>query len=321
MRVLSFAFALLASVTSAAAQTYPTKSITIIVPFAAGGPSDALARLLGDRMKATLGQGFLIENVTGAAGSIAVGRAVRAPPDGYTVSFGHLGTHVANGAIYSLPYDMLTDLEPVALLPSNPMVVVSTNRVPAKTLKELLTWLKANADKATAGTAGAGSGSHIAGVYLEGLAGLKLQYVPYRGTAPALNDLVGGQIDIIIDQASNSMQQIRAGRIRAYAITDAKRLAAAPDIPTAEEAGLPGFHMTLWNGLWVPKGTPKNVIAKLNAAVVEAMADPAVQKRLTDLGLEIPPRERLTPAALAAWHKAEVEKWHPIVKKAGIKPE
>ena len=201
------------------------------------------------------------------------------------------------------------------------MVVVSTNKVPAKTLKELVAWLKANADKASAGTAGAGSGSHIAGVYFEGLTGLKLQYVPYRGTAPALNDLVGGQIDIIVDQASNSMQQIRAGRIRAYAISDAKKLAAAPDIPTAEEAGLPGFHMTLWNGLWVPKGTPKDAIAKLNAAAVEAMADPAVRKQLNDLGLDVPVRERQTPAALAAWHKAEVEKWHPIIKKAGIKPE
>ena len=321
MRTLLAAAATVAVVTSAAAQTYPNKPVTIIVPFAAGGPSDALARLLGDRMKATLGQSFLVENVTGAAGSIAVGRAVRAAPDGYTVSFGHLGTHVANGAIYSLPYDVLADFEPVVMLPSNPMVVVSKPALPAKTLKEVLAWLKANQATATAGTAGAGSGSHIAGVYLESLTGLKLQYVPYRGTAPALNDLVGGQIDIIVDQASNSMQQIRAGRIRAYAITDNKRLAAAPDIPTAEEAGLPGFHMTLWNGLWVPKGTPKDIVARLNAATVEAMADPAVQKRLNDLGLELPARDQQTPQALAAWHKAEIEKWWPIIKKAGIKPE
>ena len=291
------------------------------MPFAAGGPSDALARIMGERMKATLGQSFVVENVTGAAGSIGVGRAVRAAPDGYTISFGHLGTHVANGAIYPLPYDMLTDLEPVVLLPSNPMVMVSRPTLPAKNLKELIAWLKANQDKATAGTAGAGSGSHIAGVYLQSLTGLRLQYVPYRGTAPALTDLVGGQIDIIVDQASNSMQQIRSGGIRAYAISDSKRLKAAPDIPTAEEAGLPGFHMTLWNGLWVPKGTPKDVIARLNAAAVEAMADPAVQKRLNDLGLELPPREQQTPQALASWHKAEVDKWWPIIKKAGIKPE
>ena len=246
---------------------------------------------------------------------------MRSAPDGYTISFGHLGTHVANGAIYPLPYDMLTDLEPVVLLPSNPMVVVSKNALPAKNLKELIAWLKANQDKATAGTAGAGSGAHIAGVYLQSLTGLNLQYVPYRGTAPALTDLVGGQIDIIVDQASNSMQQIRSGGIRAYAITDTKRLKAAPEIPTAEEAGLPGFHMTLWSGLWVPKGTPKDVIARLNTAAVEAMADPAVQKRLNDLGLEVPAREQQTPQALGVWHKAEIDKWWPIIKKAGIKPE
>jgi tripartite-type tricarboxylate transporter receptor subunit TctC len=324
MRLLLWAAAAVVVVTgaiNAAAQTYPNKSVTIIVPFAAGGPSDALARILGDRMKASLGQMFVVENVTGAAGSIGVGRAVRAAPDGYTISFGHLGTHVANGAIYPLPYDMLTDLEPVALLPSNPMVVVSRGNLPATNLKELLAWLKANQDKATAGTAGAGSGAHIAGVYLQSLTGLRLQYVPYRGTGPALNDLVGGQIDIIVDQASNSMQQIRSGRIRAYAITDSKRLKAAPEIPTAEEGGLPGFHMTLWSGLWLPKGTPKDIVVKLNAAAVEAMADPQVQKRLTDLGLELPAREQQTPQALGAWHKAEVEKWWPIIKKAGIKPE
>ncbi|MCC6890621.1 MAG: tripartite tricarboxylate transporter substrate binding protein BugD [Hyphomicrobiales bacterium] len=322
MKALSLATMLLAAgIADAAAQAFPARPVTVIVPFAAGGPSDALARLLGDRMKATLGQSVLVENVTGAGGSIAVGRAVKAAPDGHTVSFGHLGTHVFNGAIYPLPYDMLTDLEPVVLLPSNPMVVVSRDSLPAKSLKELLAWLKANAARATAGTAGAGSGSHIGGVYLESLTGLRLQYVPYRGTAPALNDLVGGQIDIIVDQASNSMQQIRAGRIRAYAVTDSKRLAAASDIPTAEEAGLPGFHMTLWNGLWVPKGTPKEAIARLNAAAVEALADPAVQKRLADLGLDTPSAERLTPPALAAWHRSEVEKWWPIIRKAGIKPE
>jgi len=321
LKVLLVVVASIGGVTSPSAQTYPSKPITIVVPFAAGGPSDALARILGDRMKATLGQAFVIENVTGAGGSIGVGRAVRAPADGYTIGFGHLGTHVANQAIYPLPYDMLADLDPVVLLPSNPMVMVSRNSLPAKGLQELLAWLKANPDKATAGTAGAGSGSHIGGVYLQNLTGLRLQFVPYRGTAPALTDLVAGQIDVIVDQASNSMQQIRTGNIRAYAITDRKRLSAAPDIPTVDEAGLPGFYMTLWNGLWVPKGTPKEAVNKLNAAVVEALADPAVKQRLVDLGLEIPERDQLTPEALAAWHKAEAGKWWPIIKAANIKPE
>jgi tripartite-type tricarboxylate transporter receptor subunit TctC len=313
--------ATLAGIASASAQPYPSRPVTIVVPFAAGGPSDALARILGDRLRASLGQTFVVENVVGAGGSLGVGRAVRAAPDGYTISYGHLGTHVFNGAIYPLQYDLLADFEPVVLLPSNPMVVVSNNSLPAKNLSELIAWLKANQSKATAGTAGAGSGSHIGGVYLQNLAGLRLQFVPYRGTGPALNDLVAGQIDIIVDQASNSMQQIRAGTIRAYAVSDSKRLAAAPDIPTAEEAGLPGFHMTLWNALWVPKGTPSEVIGKLNGAVVEAMADGAVKQRLNDLGLEIPPREQQTPQALGAWHKAEAAKWWPIVRAANIKPE
>jgi tripartite-type tricarboxylate transporter receptor subunit TctC len=321
LKVLPVVLASIALVTDARAQTYPSKPITIVVPFAAGGPSDALARILGDRMKATLGQSFVIENVTGAGGSIGVGRAVRAPADGYTISFGHLGTHVANQAIYPLPYDMLADLDPVVLLPSNPMVVVSRNSLPAKSLQELIAWLKANPGKGSAGTAGAGSGSHIGGVYMQNLTGLRFQFVPYRGTAPALTDLVAGQIDIIVDQASNSMQQIRAGSIRAYAITDRKRLSAAPEIPTVDEAGLPGFYMTLWNGLWVPKGTPKDAVSKLNAAVVEALADPAVKSRLVDLGLEIPERHQLTPEALGAWHKAEAGKWWPIIKAANIRPE
>jgi tripartite-type tricarboxylate transporter receptor subunit TctC len=321
-RVLSVAVVtMLAGIVSATAQTYPNKPVTIIVPFAAGGPSDALSRIMGERMKTSLGQPFLIENVTGAAGSIGVGRAVRAAPDGYTMSFGHLGTHVANAAIYPLSYDMLTDLEPVVMLPSNPMVVVSRNSLPATTLQELIAWLKANQDKATAGTAGSGSGSHIAGVYMQTLTGLRFQYVPYRGTAPALTDLVSGQIDIIVDQASNSKQQIRTGNIRAYAITDRKRLAAAPDIPTTDEMGLPGFHMTLWSGFWVPKGTPKDIVDRLNAAAVEALADPAVRSRLNDLGLEIPARDQLTPEALGKWHRAETAKWIPIIKAANIRPE
>src|SRR2546430_10249354 len=276
--------ATLALSSASSAQNFPSRPITIVVPFSAGGPSDAMARILAERMKVTLGEAVLIENVTGAGGSIGVGRALRSPPDGYTISFGHLGTHVANGAIYKLGYDLVADLEPVALLPSNPMIIVSKNAVPATSLKELLAWLKGQPSPPTAGTAGAGSGSHIAGLYFENVAGVKLQYVPYRGTGPAMNDLVAGQIDLIVDQTSNSIGQVRAGNIRAYAITDQKRLEHAPDIPTTDEAGLPGFHMTLWSGMWVPKGTPKEIVAKLNAAAVDALNDPAACQQLEKFG-------------------------------------
>src|SRR4051812_43465158 len=303
----------------ALAETFPSHPITIVVPFSAGGPSDAMSRILADRMKLKLGEPILIENVTGAGGSIGVGRALRSPPDGYTIGFGHLGTHVANGAIYKLGYDLVTDLEPVVLLPSNPMIIVSKNAVPAKTLQELLAWLRSRPTPAAAGTAGAGSGSHIAGLYFENVTGIKLQYVPYRGTGPAMNDLVGGQIDLIVDQTSNSIGQVRAGNIRAYAVTDQKRLEHAPDIPTTDEAGLPGFHMTLWSGMWVPKGTPKEIVAKLNAAAVDALNDPSVRKQLENLGLQMPPKNQLTPDALGAWQKAEIAKWWPMIKAANVK--
>lgn len=309
----------LASTVSALAQNFPSRPITIVVPFAAGGPSDVMARILAERMKVTLGEPVLVENVTGAGGSIGVGRAAKSAPDGYTISFGHLGTHVANGAIYKLNYDLVGDLDPVVLLPSNTMVIVSKNAVPAKTLKEFLDWLRAKGSPAAAGTAGAGSGSHIAGLYFENLTGIKLQYVPYRGTGPAMNDLVAGQIDLIVDQLSNSIQQVRAGSIRAYAVTDAKRVGSAADIPTVDEAGLTGFHMSLWSGMWVPKGTPKEIIAKLNAAAVEALNDPAVKKQFENLGLQMPPPDRLTPQALGEWQRAEIEKWWPVIKAANVK--
>ena len=317
LRFVGILASLLAFAGSAIAE-YPERPINIIVPFAAGGPSDVMARILADRMKRPLGQIILVENVTGAGGSIGVTRAVRSPPDGYTISFGHLGTHVFNGAIYPLTFDLFTDLEPVAILPSNPMVIVSKNDVPAKTLKEFIAWVKQNSGKVSAGTAGAGSGSHIGGAYFEKVTGAKLQFVPYRGTGPALNDLVAGQIDIMIDQTSNSINQIRAGKIRAYAVTDQKRVPTASDIPTVDEAGLPSFYMTLWSGMWVPKGTPTAIIAKLNAAVVEALADPAVAERFAQLGLEVPQQALQTPGALAAHHKAEIEKWWPIIKAGNI---
>jgi tripartite-type tricarboxylate transporter receptor subunit TctC len=318
-RLVLAVFAALAFTGAAVAQNFPSRPVTIIVPFSAGGPSDAMARILAERMKISLGETVLVENVTGAGGSIGVGRAVKSPPDGYTISFGHLGTHVANGAIYKLGYDLVADLDPVVLLPSNTMVIVSKNGLPAKTLKEFLEWLKARSTPASAGTAGAGSGSHIAGLYFENLTGIKLQYVPYRGTGPALNDLVAGQIDLIIDQLSNSIQQVRAGNIRAYAVTDPKRVESASDIPSVDEAGLPGFHMTLWSGMWVPKGTPKDIVAKLNASVVEALNDPAVKKQFENLGLQMPPKDKLTPEALGEWQKAEIAKWWPVIKAANVK--
>ncbi len=306
---------------SARADDFPSHPITIMVPFAAGGPSDAMARILGDRMKTVLGQPLVIENVTGAGGSIGVGRVVRSPADGYTIGFGHLGTHVANGAVYKLGYDLVADLEPIVMLPSNPMIVVSKNAVPAKTLNELLAWLRSRPEPVTAGTAGLGSGSHIAGLYFENATGIKLQFVPYRGTAPAMNDLVAGQIDLIIDQTSNSINQVRAGTIRAYAVADDKRVESAPNIPTTDEAGLPGFHMTLWSGLWAPKGTPKEIVAKLNAAAVDALNDPVVQKQFENLGLQMPPENQLTPQALGDWQKAEIAKWWPMIKAAHIAVE
>ena len=320
-RLVWAAFLALISGGNALADNFPSHPITFVVPFSAGGPTDAMARILSERMKARLGQTILIENVTGAAGSLGVGRVVRAAPDGYTVSIGHLGTHVANGAIYQLGYDLVSDLEPVVLLPRNPMIIVSTNAIPAKSLGELIAWLKAKPTPATTGTAGAGSGSHIAGLYFENVTGIKLQYVPYRGTAPALTDLVAGQIDLMIDQTSNSIAQVRAGTIRAYAVTDDKRVESAADIPTTDEAGLSGFHMTLWSGLWVPKGTPKDIIAKLNAAAVEAMNDPAVRKKFEGLGLQMPAPDQLSPEALGTWQKAEIAKWWPMIKAANVKVE
>ena len=313
--------AALATVTSAGAQDYPSRPITMIVPFAAGGPTDVVARILAEGMRASLGQNVLIENFTGAAGSIGVGRAVRASPDGYTLSIGHWSTHVINGAIYNLPYDLVTDLAPVALMFSNPQLIVTNLKVPADDLKSLVAWIKANPDKVSAGTAGPGSASHVGGLYFQRFSDTKFIFVPYRGTGPAMQDLIGGQIQLMLDQSSNSLPQVRNKQIKAFAVTAKTRLAVAPEIPTVDEVGMPGFYISVWHGLWVPKDTPKPIIAKLTAAVQAALADPTVRKRLTDLGQEISPREQQTPEALAAFQKAEIEKWWPIVKAANIKVE
>jgi tripartite-type tricarboxylate transporter receptor subunit TctC len=310
-----------ANVESAPAQSYPSHPVTMIVPLAAGGPIDTIARIVAEGMRASLGQPIIIENVTGASGSLGVGRVARAAPDGYTISLGYLGTHVFNGATYTLPYDLLNDFEPVALLVSNPLLIVARKAMPANDLRELITWLKANPGKASEGTTGVGGSSHVAGVYFQKETGTSFQVVPYRGAAPIMQALLAGQIDLMFDFAANSLPQVHFGTIKAYAVTAPNRLPAAPDIPTVDEAGLPGFYISAWEGIWAPKGTPKNVIDKVNAAVMNALADPSVRRRLIELGQDIYPRDQQTPEALDALQRAEIKKWWPLIKAAGIKAE
>ena len=310
-----------AGVSSALGQSYPSRPITLVVPFAAGGPVDAVARILSVPMGKALGQTVLVDYTVGAAGTLGVGRVARVTPDGYTLSIGHWSTHVINAAIYPLQYDVLKDLEPVGMICANPLMIVARASLPAKDLGELIAWLKANPDKASVGTAGVGSGSHMGGVYFQNATGTKVQYIPYKGTGPAMQDLLAGRLDFMVDQASNSLPQVRGGKIKAYAVTAKTRLSAAPDIPTVDEAGLPGLYVSVWFGIWAPKGTPRDIVVKLNAAMVSALADSAVRQRLADLGQEVTPREQQSPEALGAFHRAEAEKWWPLVKAAGIKPE
>ena len=320
-RLLLALLCLTALLSSASAQTYPTRPITMVVPFSAGGPTDTVARILGQAMGTALGQPVIIENVTGAAGSIGVGRVARAAPDGYTIGIGHWSTHVVNAAVYHLNYDVLEDFAPISLVANNAQLIVSKNDVPAKDLKELIAWVKANQDKIVQGTGGVGAASHIGGLFFQQMTGTKFQFVPYRGTGPMMQDLLAGQIDFSFDQAANSLPQVQAGRIRGYAVTSKTRIASAPDIPTVDEAGLPGFYVSVWHGLWVPKATPKAIVDKLVAATQTALKDANLQKRWMELGQDLPPPEQQGPEALRAYHKAELDKWLPIIKAAGVKAE
>ena len=319
-RLLCAAACLAALATSAAAQPYPARSITAVVPASAGGPTDTIGRIVMARVQQTLGQTIIIENVGGASGTIATGRVVRAEPDGYTLIIGGVNHFVVNGAVYPLTYDLVKDFEPISMLATGPMLILSRNTLPANNLAELIAWLKANPDTVTFGTGGLASPPHISGLSLERVTGNKFQFVPFRGSAPALQNVLAGQLDIIIDQASAALAIARSGGARAYAVTAKERLASAPEIPTVDEAGLPGFHVSIWQGLWAPKGTPREIVAKINAAVVEALADPAVQTKLKDIGQELPSRAQQSPEGFGTYHKAEVETWWPIIKAAGIKP-
>jgi tripartite-type tricarboxylate transporter receptor subunit TctC len=305
----------------AAAETFPSRPITIVVPYPAGGVTDALVRLLGDRMKDTLGQPIVIENQSGGAGTIGVGRVTRTAPDGYTLVLGNVETTVLAAKTMTISYDVVADLEPVALLPSYPFLLVTTNDVPAKDLKELAAWIKANPQKVLQGVVGAGTMQQLCGLSLQKTLAAKWQFVPYRGGTPAMQDMLAGQINFMCTATGSFLPLVRNGQIRAYAITAKQRMESAPEIPTVDEAGLPSLYASVWNALWAPKNTPKDIIAKLNAAVAQAMAEPTIRNRIVEIGLDMPAPDQRTPDALRALQKADIEKWWPIIKDAGLKAE
>jgi tripartite-type tricarboxylate transporter receptor subunit TctC len=305
----------------AAAQDYPTRPITMIVPFPAGGATDTLARFLGERLRANLGQPVIIENVGGAAGSIGVGRAVRSPADGYTLSIGTSTTHVLTGGLYKLPFNLLTDLDPIILIGSEPLLIVGKKSFPADDLKGLIGSLKANPDKASVGIAGVGAVGHLTGISFQKATGTQFQFVPYRGNGPAMQDLLAEQIDFMIEPASNFRALLAAGSVKPFAITGKARLPSSPNIPTADEAGLPGLFASLWYGLWAPKGTPKDITAKLNATMTQILFDPQVRQRFDELGIQISPLDQQSPEALRAFQKAEADRWWPIIKASNIKAD
>lgn len=316
MRKLVAALLLVVSCTGLAqAQPFPSRPLTLIVPFPPGGSTDAAARIMAERMRETLGQPVVIENVGGAGGSIGVGRLARSAPDGYTFGIGQWDTHVGS-IIYKLDYDLERDFEPIALVSNNPQLMVAKNDLPAKTLGELVDWMKANPGKIN--FVNQNAAANVTGVLFESLTGQKVQFIPYRGAGPAMTDLVAGTVDLLVVQGAVALPQIRAGKIKALANLSPQRSASMPDIPTSDESGVKGLYMSGWFGFWAPKGTPKDVVAKLNAATRDALADPALQKRFSDLGLDVAPREQQTPEGLAAFQKAEIAKWWPIIKSAGI---
>jgi tripartite-type tricarboxylate transporter receptor subunit TctC len=322
MKKLVFAAVLaagLAGVGPVAAQDYPSHPITIIAPFPAGGPLDGIARILGESMRVTLGQPVLVENVAGAGGNLGVGRLARSAPDGYTIGIGQWSTHVVNQITYSLPYDVLKDFEPVALLTITPQLIIARKDFPAKDVRDLIAWLKAHPDKATAATVGAAGGAQVSAMYSQKKTGTSFRFVPYRGGGPAILDLIAGRVDLMFDQAANALGHVRSGSVKAYAVMAKKRWYALPDVPAIDESGTPGLYVEYWHGMWAPKGTPKEAIAKLNGAIVQALADPNVRKRLQDWGHEVFPRDQQSPEALAAYHKAETEKWWPIVRAMNLK--
>jgi tripartite-type tricarboxylate transporter receptor subunit TctC len=318
-RLLGALVLLCAAIGSANAQPYPNRPIILVVPLGVGGSTDVIGRVMAEGMRQSLGQPIIVENTTGAGGTLGVGRVARAAPDGYTFLIGQWGTNVASGAIYPLNFDLEKDFAPIGLIATQPFLIVGKKGTPASDLKEFIAYLKANASKVSQGNSGIGTPSHVGGLLFQKAIGASFTMVPYRGAGQSSADLVAGNIDVLLDTPALSLPQHRAGNVKAFAVANNRRLATAPEIPTTDEAGLPGFYFTFWHALWAPKGTPKEIIAKLNEAAVRALEDPNVRARLADLSNEVFPREQLTPEALAAYHHAEIEKWWPIIKAADIK--
>ena len=319
--MIAVALAAACAIGGANAQDYPSRFVTLVVPLATGGSTDTIARIIAEGMRPHLGQTVVVENSPGAGGSTGVVRVARATPDGYTLQIGQWGTNVASGAVYNLPIDLLKDMEPVALISTQPSLIVGKKDLPPNSLKELMAWLKENSGKISVGTSGPGSPSHVFGVFFQNAVGSKFNFIPYRSAGLSQQDLVAGQVEMIIDTPSTSGANVKGGLIKAYAIAGKDRSPVLPDVPTVDEAGLPGLYFYFWHAIWAPKGTPKDIIAKLNGAVVKAIADPATHKRLADIGQEFFPASMSSPEALAKFQKEEIEKWQPVIRAAGIRAQ